>query len=76
MVSPVHGRLKMCIDRHRLLRLPEVLRIIGLSRSTIYRMMAKGQFPAQVSTTGLRAVGWRQADILEWLKDRPDKASK
>ena len=76
MVSPVNGRLKMCIDHLRLLRLPEVLRITGLSRYTIYRMMAKGQFPAQVSTTGLRAVGWRRKDILKWVKDRPDKVSQ
>lgn len=55
----------------RLLRLPEVMHLTGLSRSTIYRLIAKGKFPAQVYTTGLRAVGWRETDILQWMEDRP-----
>ncbi len=70
MVSPVHGRLKMCIDHHRLLRLPEVLRMTGLSRSTLYRLIGEGRFPAPVRI-GPRAVAWRERDVLEWQETRP-----
>ena len=53
-----------------MLRLPKVIGVTGLSRSTIYRMIARGQFPAQVSI-GPRAVGWREREGLQWVEDRP-----
>ena len=40
---------------------------LGLSRSTIYRMMNHGEFPRPVRI-GRRAVGWRSSDVEEWLK--------
>jgi prophage regulatory protein len=50
-------------------RRPEVERITGLSRSTLYAMMADGSFPKPVKL-GKRAVGWREADIIAWLESR------
>ena len=40
----------------------------GLSRSTIYRKIAEGTFPAQlkISTNG---AGWRESDINRWIAD-------
>ena len=43
--------------KHRIMRLPEVKLVTGLSRSTIYFRIALGTFPKQVSLGG-RAVGW------------------
>ncbi|MEZ8743400.1 MULTISPECIES: helix-turn-helix transcriptional regulator [unclassified Vibrio] len=40
-----------------IIRLPEVMRITGLSRPTIYRRIAEGTFPKRVSL-GERAVGF------------------
>lgn len=51
-------------------RLPKVKERTGLGRSTIYRMMALGQFPRSLQLTA-RAVGWRRADIDAWLAARP-----
>ena len=50
-------------------RLPEVIAICGLSRSTIYEMIGRGEFPAPVRL-GARAVGWRRSDIEAWLASR------
>jgi prophage regulatory protein len=50
----------------RILRLPAVLKLTGLSRSSIYLMISSGNFPRQVSL-GARAVGWRECDIHDWL---------
>jgi len=38
----------------------------GLSRSTIYRKIAEGTFPAQlkIRTSG---AGWRESDIDRWI---------
>ncbi len=41
----------------------------GLSRSTIYDLMAKGEFPRPVKLTG-KAVGWPESAISEWLAQR------
>lgn len=54
----------------RILRRPEVERVTGLARSTIYQAMASDAFPAPVRI-GERAVGWRESDILAWLESRP-----
>ncbi len=57
------------LEEIAILRLPEVRRLTGLGRSTIYEMMAKGAFPRSVSL-GFRAVGWRKGEIRVWLESR------
>ncbi len=52
-----------------ILRLPSVLQITGLSRSTIYAMMAEGIFPKPIKL-GKRAVGWKDTDVAAWVDDR------
>jgi len=52
------------------LRLPSVMRVTGLGRSTIYRLMAEGQFPRPVQLAS-RAVAWRRSDIDGWTDTRP-----
>jgi prophage regulatory protein len=50
-------------------RLPAVIQATGLGRSTIYRMVASGVFPAPVQV-GLRAVAWRWSDLDRWSESR------
>ncbi|HCE2446401.1 TPA: AlpA family transcriptional regulator [Vibrio parahaemolyticus] len=52
---------------HKIIRLPEVVEITGLSRSTIYLRMSKGDFPQSISL-GERAVGWLESDVEGWLE--------
>ena len=51
------------------LRLPAVLRLTGLGRSTVYRMIAEDRFPAPV-LLATRAVAWRRKDIEAWSELR------
>lgn len=51
---------------HKIIRLPEVIDMTGLSRSTIYLRMSKGSFPLSISL-GERAVGWLKIDVEKWL---------
>ena len=53
----------------RFLRRPEVTARTGLSRSTIYRRLAGGSFPKPLSL-GARAVGWIEAEVDEWIRER------
>jgi prophage regulatory protein len=43
--------------QHTILRLPQIIKRTGLSRSSIYLRMANNEFPESVSLGG-RAVGW------------------
>lgn len=57
-------------DAQRVLaRLPTVLKMTGLGRSTIYRWVADGSFPPPVRL-GPRAVAWRWSDLDEWTRSR------
>jgi prophage regulatory protein len=51
-------------------RIGGVMRLTGLGRSTIYRMMAEGSFPAAVRLSS-RAVAWRESDLEAWSRSRP-----
>ena len=52
-----------------ILRRAAVQKMTGLSRSTIYAMMAAGSFPKPIPL-GLRAVGWAESEINAWLEAR------
>jgi prophage regulatory protein len=51
------------------LRLPAVIHLTGLGRSTIYRMVAAKEFPCPVKLA-TRAVAWRRADVDRWSESR------
>jgi prophage regulatory protein len=50
-------------------RLPRVKQWTGLSRSSIYAMVACGKFPAPINI-GERAVAWINSEIEAWISDR------
>jgi prophage regulatory protein len=56
-------------------RLPAVIEKTGLSRSSIYLRMNKGEFPQSISL-GDRAIGWLEADIEQWLEDKITASKK
>lgn len=55
---------RLVAEKH--LRRLAVENITGLSRSTIYDLMAKGQFPRPVRLTA-KAVAWPESAIADWL---------
>jgi prophage regulatory protein len=50
----------------KLLRRREVLQKIGISRSTLDRLMNRGQFPRPVEI-GAKVVAWRESDVETWI---------
>jgi prophage regulatory protein len=52
----------------RIVRLKTVLARSGLSRSTIYRKIAEGTFPAQIKIS-INGAGWRESDVNRWVGD-------
>lgn len=54
----------------RLLRQREVLDLVRFSLTTLYRLMAAGDFPRPIRL-GQRAVAWWEDEVLEWMDNRP-----
>lgn len=63
-VPPVPG-----VSPLRLLRLPEVLNLTGLSRTTLYRLAANGEFP-EPRRIAARAVAWPSSEVEQWIAAR------
>ena len=56
-------------DPLTLLRLREVCRRTGKSRSEVYRRIAAGDFPQPVKL-GERASAWPEHEVSAWIADR------
>lgn len=56
------------IREDRIIRLKTVLARTGLSRSTIYRKISEGTFPAQLKIS-VNGSGWHESDIDRWIAD-------
>ena len=66
--SPVKNVLPSASEtrQERILRLPEVLKLIGLARSSLYLKIKQGVFPKQIKL-GERASGWFESDIVRFM---------
>lgn len=58
------------MEESRLLRLPAVLELTGLKKSSIYAKSKKGTFPKPLKVSS-RAVAWRSDEINTWIDDLP-----
>ena len=56
----------------KILRRKDIENQFGLSRSTIYAMMANDRFPKPVKL-GHRAVGWRSDDLQTWFENMQEE---
>ena len=52
----------------RIIRFDTVRARTGLSRSTIYRKIKEGTFPAQIRIS-VNGAGWKESDINRWVAD-------
>jgi prophage regulatory protein len=51
------------------LRLPQVCKMTGLCRSSIYQMEVELRFPRRIKI-GARSVGWIESEVQSWLRQR------
>lgn len=58
----------------KILRRTEIEEQLGLARSTIYQMVADGEFPKPVKL-GRRAVGWRAEEVENWFLKMQDASN-
>lgn len=62
----------MAIDR--IMRKRELLRVVGLSDPTIWRMERAGRFPKRIHL-GSNSVGWYESEILAWQEQKKESRS-
>lgn len=53
----------------RFLRLPDVLEMVGCSKSTWYEMVKNGLAPRQITISRKYTV-WKLSDIKKWMNDK------
>ncbi len=66
-------------QKHRFIRLPEVLSRTGFGRTSIYRKMEDGSFPRSLKLGGRpkdpkeldsRAIAWLENEVDQWIESR------
>lgn len=53
------------------LRERRVVAITGLSRSTLWRLERRGDFPKRMKLS-VASVGWPEREVLDWVQRRAD----
>lgn len=56
-------------DDDQIIRIDEVVKLTSLSRSSIWRLEQKGEFPARVKLSSSR-VGWIRSTVTDWVNSR------
>ena len=69
----MHNRPPQMAEPERLLPLEDVIAKVRMSRSTIYRLMGIGNFPARIcigDETGkpTKSALWRESDLDIWIR--------
>ena len=66
--SPLPDFLIM-LNSNTIIRLPRTIQKTGLSRSTIYSLVSRGDFPQQIKLSP-RTMGFLESEIDEWIAGR------
>lgn len=54
---------------NKILRIKQVIERIKPSKTTIYRLISKNQFPKPINLSS-SSVGWLEADINDWIQSK------
>lgn len=66
---PAHSQTAAAIPPHGFVRLPTILRLIPVGRSTLWEMIARGDFPPPVKLSA-RVSAWRSHDVHAFMASR------
>ena len=60
------------MQEDRYIRIKELATILGIGKSTIYRLVKDGKFAKQIKLTE-RAAVWKLSAINSWIKDKENQ---
>jgi prophage regulatory protein len=52
-----------------IIRLPQAIKKTGLSRSTIYSLISRGEFPQKIQLS-TRSIGFLESEINDWVTSK------
>ncbi len=58
------------LTAHKSVRMADVLRIVPVTRQTLYRWIEDGTFPQPIKL-GPSSIGFRESEVIAWLSTRP-----
>ena len=70
-MDKVVNHLELYIEDERLLRKPEIQKLLGVSRSTLGRWIKTGKFPHPTFIQNQRSF-WQFKAIKEWLNSKQE----
>lgn len=56
-------------SNEKILKLNQVIEIVGMSRSSIYLMVQRHDFPMPIKIS-VRSSGWLQSEVEQWIQAR------
>ena len=62
----IQGTIEM---QNNILRLPQTIQKTGLSRSTIYSLVARGEFPPKIQLS-TRSIGFLESEVNDWIENK------
>ncbi|MCX7084821.1 MAG: AlpA family transcriptional regulator [Methylococcales bacterium] len=57
------------MQSNNIIRLPQAIEKTGLSRSTIYALISRGEFPQKIKLSP-RTMGFLESEVDAWIVDR------
>ena len=75
--SPVRSSLpaESSLPTTGFLRQPQVLRLVPVSKSTLWRRVGEGMFPTPVKLSS-RVTAWRVEDVRDWIEAQAGQRSR
>lgn len=52
-----------------IIRLPQAIQKTGLSRSTIYSLISRGEFPQKIQLS-TRSIGFLESEVNDWIAEK------
>jgi len=59
-----------------LMRLPDVSHATGIGKSTIWRLVRKGEFPAPIRLVYPKITVWKSNEVQGWIDNATQQGSK
>jgi prophage regulatory protein len=63
------------MPKKKFLLLPDLPKLVGVSQTTIQRLVKRGEFPAPLRLSA-RRVAWPTTTVADWLDQRAREASE
>ena len=57
------------------IRMPEVLRLTGISATTLHRLQRMGVFPLRKKLAA-KIVAWKKSEVISWINSKPSVLNK